>query len=296
MLVTALALGVSVTVAVEQYASGHAGRDPSAATIACPDVGEALRVVPEDAGTTVNRQLARLDTTPLWTSEPGSLWLCPPGHSRGRVRGTVNPAEEPLSIAFLLTTLAVVVTPGTGVVYTLATAVAHGRRASLVAACGCTLGIVPHLAATITGLAALLHTSSVAYEAVRFLGVGYLLYMAWATLRDKEALAVEGAGPPRPALRVIASGVLVNLLNPKLTMFFVAFLPQFVPTGASGSLGAMLRLSAVFMALTLVVFTAYGVCAAAVRDRVLARPRVMTGIRRVFALCFVGLSARLAVA
>jgi threonine/homoserine/homoserine lactone efflux protein len=201
-----------------------------------------------------------------------------------------------LSIAFLLTTLVVVVTPGTGVVYTIAAGLSHGRRASVVAAFGCTLGIVPHLVATITGLAALLHTSAVAYQAVKYLGVCYLLYMAWATLRDKDVLAVEEEAEPRSATRVILSGVLVNLLNPKLTMFFVAFLPQFVPAGEPGSLGAMLRLSAVFMALTFVVFTAYGMGAAGVRDRVLSRPRVMTGIRRVFAVCFVGLSARLAVA
>jgi threonine/homoserine/homoserine lactone efflux protein len=200
-----------------------------------------------------------------------------------------------LSIAFLLTALVMAVTPGTGVVYTLAAGLSHGRRASVVAAFGCTLGVVPHLAATITGLAALLHTSAVAYETVKYLGVGYLLYMAWAVLRDKGALAVEGA-EPQSARRVIVSAVLVNLLNPKLTIFFVAFLPQFVPAGESGSVGAMLRLGAVFMAITFVVFAAYGVCAAAVRDRLLARPRVMTGIRRVFAACFVGLSARLAVA
>ncbi|CAL9637743.1 LysE family translocator [Streptomyces sp. Tu 3180] len=201
-----------------------------------------------------------------------------------------------MSIAFLLTTLAVVVTPGTGVVYTLAAGLSHGRRASVAAALGCTLGIVPHLAATVTGLAALLHTSVLAYEVVKYLGVGYLLYMAWATLRDEEALAPSGEAEPRPAARVIASGVLVNLLNPKLTVFFVAFLPQFVPAEESGSLGVMLELGAVFMALTFVVFAAYGTCAAAVRHRVLARPRVMTGIRRAFAACFVGLSAWLAVA
>jgi threonine/homoserine/homoserine lactone efflux protein len=201
-----------------------------------------------------------------------------------------------VSVAFLLTTLVVVVTPGTGVVYTLAAGLSHGRRASVIAAFACTLGIVPHLLATVTGLAALLHTSAVAYETVKYLGVGYLLYMAWATLRDRDALTVVAESEPRSAARVIASGVLLNLLNPKLTMFFVAFLPQFVPSGTQGSAAEMLRLGAVFMALTFVVFAVYGLCAAAVRDRVLARPGVLTGVRRVFAVCFVGLSARLAVA
>ncbi|MFD7406283.1 LysE family translocator [Streptomyces sp. NPDC059866] len=201
-----------------------------------------------------------------------------------------------MNIAFLLTTLVVVVTPGTGVVYTLAAGLSHGRRASVVAALGCTLGVVPHLVATITGLAALLHASAVAFEVVKYLGVGYLLYMAWATLRDDDALVVEAGAEPRPANRVIASAVLVNLLNPKLTMFFVAFLPQFVPAGEPGSLGVMLRLSTVFMLVTFVVFAAYGMCAAAVRRQVLARPKLRRGIRGVFATCFVGLSARLAVA
>lgn len=200
-----------------------------------------------------------------------------------------------MSTAFLLTTLVMVVTPGTGVVYTLAAGLTHGRRASVVAAFGCTLGIVPHLLATVTGLAALLHTSAVAYQAVKYLGVGYLLYMAWATLRDKEALSVEGEAEPRTTARVITSAVLINLLNPKLTIFFVAFLPQFVPADETGSLAAMLRLGAVFMALTFVVFAAYGMCAAVVRHRVLGAPRVLTGIRRGFAACFVGLSVWLAV-
>lgn len=200
-----------------------------------------------------------------------------------------------MSIAFLLTSLVVVVTPGTGVVYTLAAGLAHGRRASIVAAFGCTLGIVPQLAVTITGLAALLHGSAVAFALVKYLGAAYLLYMAWSVLRDKEALTLREDDEPRPASRVIASAVLVNVLNPKLTMFFVAFLPQFVPQDRPGATLRMLQLGSVFMALTFVVFAAYGWGAAAVRGRLLARPQVMTGFRRVFALCFVGLSARLAV-
>ncbi|WP_435601690.1 LysE family translocator, partial [Streptomyces sp. C10-9-1] len=152
-----------------------------------------------------------------------------------------------MSIAFLLTALAVVVTPGAGVLYTLAAGLSHGRRAGVVAAFGCTLGVLPHLAAAATGLAALLHTSAPAYHAVKYLGAGYLLYMAWTMLRDRGALAVEERGEPRPAARVVVSAVLLNLLNPKPMMFFVAFLPQFVPIGGPGSLGAMLRLGGVFI-------------------------------------------------
>jgi len=203
-----------------------------------------------------------------------------------------------LSLAFLLAALAVVVTPGTGVVYTLAAGLSHGRRAGLVAAFGCTVAVVPHLLASVTGLAALLASSPLAYAVVKYAGAAYLLYMAWAMLRDKEAFTVrpEPEPDPRPALRVITTAVLINVLNPKPMLFFVAFLPQFVPAGSSGSLGLMLQLGGVFMALTFVVFTAYGVCAAAVRDRLLAHPRVTTALRAVFTASFVGLSARMAVA
>jgi len=198
-----------------------------------------------------------------------------------------------MSTEFLLTTFVIVATPGTGVVYTLAAGLAHGARASVVAAFGCTLGIVPHMVAAITGLAALLHTSAVAFQVLKYAGVAYLLYMAWSTLRDKEALSVEGS-EPRPARKVILSGVLINLLNPKLTIFFFAFLPQFVGTGQAQATLRMVELSSVFMAVTFVVFAIYGVFAAAVRTHVISRPRVLTWMRRSFGGAFVVLAGRLA--
>ncbi|WP_328871249.1 LysE family translocator [Streptomyces sp. NBC_00287] len=199
-----------------------------------------------------------------------------------------------MSIAFLLTTLVVVATPGTGVVYTLAAGLSHGRRASVVAAFACALGIVPHMVATITGVAALLHASATAFQILKYAGVAYLLYMAWATLRDKEAITVERTAAPVSAGRMIVRGVLINLLNPKLTMFFFAFLPQFVDPDGPRAVPRMLALSGVFMLATFVVFALYGVLAASVRSQVVSRPRVMTWLRRSFAGSFVALGAKLA--
>ena len=201
-----------------------------------------------------------------------------------------------MSVEFLITTLVVVATPGTGVLYTVAAGLARGARASVIAAVGCTLGTLPHVLAAITGLAALLHTSAVAFQVVKYAGVAYLLYMAWNTIRDTGALAVEGGTDPRSARQVIVSGVLVNILNPKLTIFFLAFLPQFIAPGTANVLASMLWLSAVFMAVTFVVFVGYGLFAAAVRDHVISRPRVLTWVRRVFGGAFVALGARLAFA
>ncbi|WP_328364772.1 LysE family translocator [Streptomyces sp. NBC_00457] len=199
-----------------------------------------------------------------------------------------------MSIAFLLTTLVVVATPGTGVVYTLAAGLSRGRRASVVAAVGCTLGIVPHMLATITGVAALLHASATAFQVLKYAGVAYLLYMAWATLKDRDAIAVDDQQAPLSAGRVIVRGVLINILNPKLTIFFFAFLPQFVSPGEPNSVLRMLALSGVFMLATFVVFAVYGILAASVRNHVTSRPRVMTWLRRSFAGSFVALGAKLA--
>jgi threonine/homoserine/homoserine lactone efflux protein len=199
-----------------------------------------------------------------------------------------------MSTEFLLTTLVIVATPGTGVLYTLAAGLSRGARASVVAAVGCTLGIVPHMIAAITGLAALLHTSALAFQILKYAGVAYLLFMAWSTLRERGVLTVEEDAAPRSDAHVIASGVLINILNPKLTIFFFAFLPQFVSPGQPGTLSAMLVLSGVFMVVTFVVFAAYGVFAAAVRTHVISRPRGHDWMRRTFAGAFVALGARLA--
>ncbi|MGW0417592.1 LysE family translocator [Streptomyces sp. NPDC003015] len=199
-----------------------------------------------------------------------------------------------MSLAFLLTTLVVVATPGTGVVYTLAAGLSRGRRASVVAAFACTLGIVPHVLATVTGLAALLNASAVAFQAVKYAGVAYLLYMAWATVRDKEVIDVDQDGAPGSAGRVIVKGVLINLLNPKLTIFFFAFLPQFVNPAEPHAVPRMLALSGIFMLATFVVFAGYGVLAASVRSHVISRPRVVAWLRRSFAGSFVLLGAKLA--
>ncbi|MBL9035579.1 MAG: LysE family translocator [Rhodospirillaceae bacterium] len=199
-----------------------------------------------------------------------------------------------MSLDFLITSFIVVISPGTGVLFTLATGLTRGSRASIVAAFGCTLGIVPHMAAAILGLAALLHTSALAFQTLKYLGVAYLLYMAWEAWREHGALKVERQASQRTALQVTVHAILINILNPKLSIFFLAFLPQFVRVDEAAPLPRMLELSGVFMLMTFVVFVGYGLFAAAVRDHVISRPGIMTWMRRAFAAAFVGLGAKLA--
>jgi threonine/homoserine/homoserine lactone efflux protein len=199
-----------------------------------------------------------------------------------------------VSAAFLLTSLIIVAMPGTGALITLSAGVSRGARASVIAAFGCTLGIVPHLVAAVTGTAALLRASGTAFDALRLAGIAYLLFMATATWRDKSELVVHDKQAVRSPARVIGSAMLSNLLNPKLTVFFFAFLPQFVPPHAPREVERLVLLSGVFMAMTFVVFVIYGVSASAVRRHVIERPKIIQRMRRLFAASFIGLGVKLA--
>jgi len=199
-----------------------------------------------------------------------------------------------ISIQFLITSLVVVLVPGTGVIFTISTGIVQGRKASVYAALGCTAGILPHLLATVLGLAAIMHTSALAFQALKYAGVAYLLYIAFATWQDKSAFEVDSGAPKTSAVRLVIRAILLNLLNPKLTIFFLAFLPQFVEPTANSPLVQLLTLSGVFMAMTFVVFVLYGMLAHAFRSAVIESPRVQSWLRRGFASAFAALGINLA--
>lgn len=199
-----------------------------------------------------------------------------------------------MSVEFLITSLVVVLIPGTGVIYTVSTGLVQGRRASVYAALGCTAGIVPHLLATVLGLAAVMHTSALAFQMLKYAGVAYLFYVAYATWRDKAAFALDGSLSRATATGLVIKAVLLNILNPKLTIFFLAFLPQFVEPGANQPLLQLLVLSAVFMVMTFAVFVVYGFVAHAFRRLIIESATVQRWLRYSFAAAFAGLGARLA--
>lgn len=201
-----------------------------------------------------------------------------------------------MSVEFLLTSLVVVLLPGTGVLYTLAVGLGQGFRASVAAAFGCTLGILPAAVASIVGLAAVLHASAVAFQILKYLGVAYLFYMAWTILRDGGALSVSEERSRHRAFTLVRNGLLLNVLNPKLSLFFLAFLPQFISPDASNPTPQLITLAFVFMVMTFVVFIGYGGCASLARDYVISRPTVLLWLRRSFAGAFGVLGLRLALA
>lgn len=195
---------------------------------------------------------------------------------------------------FLITSAAVVVTPGAGVLFTVSTGLSQGRVASVYAALGCTLGIVPHMAATALGLAAVMHAGALAFQVLRLAGAAYLLYLAVITWRDRSAFAADDTATALAPSSLVGKAVLLNLLNPKLTLFFMAFLPQFIQPADPDPMRQFVLLGLVFMAMTLGVFVLYGALAHAFRQRVLASPPVQNALRRVFATTFALLAGRLA--
>lgn len=201
-----------------------------------------------------------------------------------------------LSTEFIITSLIVVLIPSTGVIFTISMGLFQGWRSSLIAAIGCTAGIIPHLLATILGLAALLHVSAVAFQIVKFVGVAYLFYLAWGMWKDTGKLNIDKDNEINGGIRIFTRAILINILNPKLSIFFLAFLPQFLPTVSATPLKDMLILSISFMMMTLVVFAFYGLCATSMRTYVLRSPKFIQNIQRSFALVFATLGIKLAFA
>ena len=199
-----------------------------------------------------------------------------------------------MSLQFLITAFVVVLAPGTGVIYTLAIGLGQGHRAAIFAALGCTIGILPHLAAAILGVAAVLHASALLFQIVKFAGVAYLLYLAWQSLSSGGALSVQPNRQPEPGWIVARRGALINVLNPKLSIFFLALLPPFLSGDSALATSEMTALGAVFMAMTFAVFTLYGVFAAGAREHILGSARIMRWLNRSFAAIFAALAARLA--
>lgn len=199
-----------------------------------------------------------------------------------------------ISLEYLITSLIVVLIPGTGVIYTISTGLTQGRNASIKAACGCTLGIVPHLLATILGLASIMHTSALAFQILKYAGVAYLFYIAFTTWRDKAAFAVDKHTPGNSVAGFVTKGFLLNILNPKLTLFFLAFLPQFIAPKSDHALLQLFALSGIFMVMTFIIFVLYGLMAHTFRARVMESPQVQHWLRYSFASLFAALGTRLA--
>ena len=197
---------------------------------------------------------------------------------------------------FLMTALIVVVVPGTGVIYTVSTGLSRGPRAGLIAAIACTLGIVPHLLAAILGLSAILHAGALVFKVLKYAGVAYLLYLAWNMWSHAGVFEPDSKAEQSSGARIILRGILLNLLNPKLSLFFFAFLPQFISPGSASFTVDLILLSTMFMAMTAAVFSVYGILASSIRGLISRSPRATQWIQRSFSGLLAAFAVRLALA
>jgi threonine/homoserine/homoserine lactone efflux protein len=195
---------------------------------------------------------------------------------------------------FLLTSLVVILVPGTGVVYTINTGLTLKWRASIAAAIGCTLGIVPHILASILGLSALLNMSAQVFSVVKIAGSAYLLHLAWNMWREAGTLEINKRNMEINATQIAAKAIAINLLNPKLTIFFFAFLPLFVSKNSLSPTFEMMSLSAVFMGMTFIVFALYGILASSVRTHLINSPKIVKRFQQAFAVILAAFAVKLA--
>lgn len=199
-----------------------------------------------------------------------------------------------VSIEFLITSFVVVLIPGTGVLFTVATGLFNSRQASVFAAIGCTFGIVPSLLASVFGLAAIFHTSALVFQVVKYCGSAYLLYLAWCMWKTSSPLLLDEKQAKTKLRDIALKGFLINILNPKLSIFFLAFLPQFVSPQAEQPLLNMLVLGMVFMLMTFCIFIIYGFMAGTFSKLIVRSEKASLVIQKIFAGSFAALGFKLA--
>jgi threonine/homoserine/homoserine lactone efflux protein len=195
---------------------------------------------------------------------------------------------------FLLTSLVVILIPGTGAVYTITTGLTLKWRASIAAALGCTLGIVPHIMASIVGLSALMNMSAEVFSALKLAGAIYLLYLAWNMWRESGRLELNKKNGETSFKQIVIKAIAINLLNPKLTLFFFAFLPLFTSPNSASSTMELILLSAIFMSMTFIVFAAYGILASSVSSYLMHSVKAVKRLQRIFAIILAGFAVDLA--
>ncbi|MGH3391769.1 MAG: LysE family translocator [Actinomadura sp.] len=192
---------------------------------------------------------------------------------------------------YVLTATIVLIVPGPAVLYVVSQGVRHGSRAGITAVLGIHVGTLAQLVVAIVGLSWLLVASSLAFTAVKYLGAAYLVYLGVRALLSRERAGMVEVGGPKSARRLFGEGVLVNLLNPKIALFFLAFLPQFVDPGRGTVTGQITAFGLVFILLGLCTDGGYALLAGAVGPWLRRSSRFLRGERYVVGCTFIGLGA-----
>lgn len=191
-----------------------------------------------------------------------------------------------VSLAFISTSLIIIVIPGPGALYTISTGLKYGHLKSMIAVLGCTLSILPHLAFAIFGVTIIQRINPTFFIFIQILGALYLAYLGWQLIAKNEAISIVQTNLPQSNLSIFSKGIILNLLNPKLTMFFLSFLPQFLAKDSTNKISQMVLLGLIFMILTLVVFLVFGLLSSAFNHLINNHPKALTLVQRSIGLLF----------
>jgi threonine/homoserine/homoserine lactone efflux protein len=197
-------------------------------------------------------------------------------------------------LLFVATSLIIISTPGQDMVLVMSRSVAQGASAGVLTAAGVSTGLVGHTLLATLGLGAVLKSSAWLFVALKLLGAAYLIYLGLALLRSKRAALDLQTRTPHSLGRLFADGALSNLANPKIAVFYFAFLPQFVPPGAASPTLVVLVLGLVFAALTFLIKGPVGVFAGLLSAWLRSRPAVLLGFNRFTGLVLIALGVKLA--
>ena len=199
-------------------------------------------------------------------------------------------------LVFASASVALAIAPGPDNIFVLTQSAIHGRRAGLLVTLGLCTGLLAHIAAVALGVAAILKTSAVAFTVLKLAGAAYLLYLAWQAFRAGSSSLTASKGPPLAPWALYRRGIIMNVTNPKVAIFFLAFLPQFISASAGPVVPQVAVLGAVFIACALFAFSLISVLAGAISARLMSSEKAQIMLNRVAALVFVGLAAKLATA
>jgi len=195
---------------------------------------------------------------------------------------------------FLVAAAVLTIAPGPDIVYVLTRGVSQGRKAGFAAALGFATGCIFHTLLAALGVAALIRSSDLAFNAVRWAGAAYLVWIGIQALRHRASFSLAGSGDSRALLAIYRQSVIGNALNPKVTLFFLSFLPQFVDARAGGIEWQMALLGLVFMAQTVVIFGAVAFFSGWIGERLRAHPAVGERLGLFAGLTFIALGIRVA--
>ncbi|WP_024347671.1 LysE family translocator [Lacrimispora indolis] len=195
---------------------------------------------------------------------------------------------------FFITSFIIILIPGTGVIYTISVGVSKGKKASILAAFGCTAGIIPHLCISIALSSLLVKMSSSAFTIIKLLGALYLLYLGVGMMLSKTKLKLENAKLENNPVPIVCRGILINLLNPKLTLFFFSFLPQYVNSNGKNYVIESLTYGLAFMILTLIVFMGYGILGGTAKKLIISSPKRINLLQKFFGIIFIVFAVQLA--